>query len=282
MSKDVIEIFSSSEYEEAYQDIKYIVTIGKYSVKEPTAIVLGGQPGSGKGNNIYPVARERFDDNIVELDCDKFRKNHPKAEQLNLDSATYGEKTNPFVYAVVDRLVEELSEQKYNMIIESTMSSPGTALWVYDTLSPKGYKIEAQIMAVSKELSWKGVVDRYNKELANSKTARMVPKEFHDLVVENLPNSADAVYKSGKMSNMLVFNRNKEILYDMSKTPELSPKELLHSILHEKEEKVKPKSFEMRELSSGFTLKETQTDRLRMISSELMDKSKKKHFDIER
>lgn len=256
MSKN--DIFSSPEYEKAYQKIKNKVIHNRTSVDKPIAIVLGGQPGAGKGRNIYPVARKRFENNIVELDCDKFREYHPESEKLNLDAATYGEKTNPFVFAVVDRLVEELSEQKYNMIIESSMKTPHTAFSNYDLLTPKGYKLEAHIMATPKEVSWQGVVDRYNEQLANGEQARIVPKEFHDFVVENLPNSADSIYKSGKMSNMLVFNRDKEVLYDMSKTPELNPTNILYEQIHGRE---KIKSFSLKEENKGLCMKETQSDR---------------------
>lgn len=54
------------------------------------------------------------------------------------------------------------------------------------------------------------------------------------------------------------------------------------SCLVSTKKKVKSKSLEMHEVSSKLTLRETQSDRLRMISNELMDKNKKKIFDIER
>ena len=69
------------------------------------------------------------------------------------------------------------------MIIESSMKSPNTAFLCHELLMPKGYKIEAQIMATPKEISWLGVVERYEEELKNGDLARIVPKEFHDNVV---------------------------------------------------------------------------------------------------
>ena len=218
-------VFSPEEMQ-AYEKIKFLVSIGKHGVDEPVAIVLGGQPGAGK-SGIYKIANERFSGNIVELDCDEFRKYHPQAKQFAQDAATYAEKTNDFVFAVVDQLVEELGEQKYNMIIESSMKSPHTAFQNYDLLSPKGYAIEAQIMATPKEVSWQGVVDRYNDQLANGELARMVSQGFHDQVVAQFPEAADEIYRSGKMSNILIYNRDREVLYDMKQTPDISPKAIL-------------------------------------------------------
>lgn len=216
----------SPEEMQAYEYIKRTVTKGKHGVDQPVAIVLGGQPGAGK-SGLYEIARERFSDNIVELDCDAFRQYHPHSEQLAQDAATYGEKTNPFVFEVVDRLVAELSDQGYNMIIESSMKSSHTALENHALLSPKGYAIEACIMATPKDVSWQGVVDRYNSQLAKGIQARMVPQEFHDMVVAQIPSAADEIYRSGKMSNIRIYNREREVLYDMQRTPDISPKAIL-------------------------------------------------------
>lgn len=232
----------SPEELRAYEKIKMLVTRGKHGVDQPVAIVLGGQPGAGK-SGLYEIARERFSGNIVELDCDAFRKHHPHSEQLAQDAATYGEKTNPFVFEVVDRLVAELSDQGYNMIMESSMKSSHTALENHALLSPKGYEIEACIMATSKEVSWKGVVDRYNEQLASGEQARMVPQEFHDMVVAQLPGAADEIFRSGKMSNILIYNRDREVLYDMQRTPGISPKAILEEHIQGVRTPVQKKPF---------------------------------------
>lgn len=232
----------SPEEMQAYEQIKMLVTKGKHSVDQPIAIVLGGQPGAGK-SGLYEIARERFSGNIVELDCDKFRQFHPQSKQLVQDAATYGEKTNPFVFEVVDRLVAELGDQGYNMIMESSMKSSHTALENHALLSPKGYAIEACIMATPKDVSWKGVVDRYNEQLANGELARMVPQEFHDMVVAQIPGAADEIYRSGKMSNIRIYNREREVLYDMQRTPDISPKATLEERIQGVRTPVQKKPF---------------------------------------
>lgn len=232
----------SPEEMQAYERIKKAVIKGKHGVDQPVAIVLGGQPGAGK-SSLYEIARERFSGNIVELDCDAFRQYHPYSEQLSQDAATYGEKTNPFVFEVVDRLVAELSDQGFNMIMESSMKSPHTAFANHELLSPKGYAIEACIMATPKDISWQGVVDRYNSQLAKGIQARMVPQEFHDYVVEHISQAADEIYRSGKMSNILIYNRNREVLYDMQRTPHISPKATLEERIQGVRTPVQKKPF---------------------------------------
>lgn len=78
---------SPNEFEKAYQEIKQRITFNASPTENPTAIVLGGLPGAGKGN-IYGIAKKRFNGNIAEIDCDKFRKYHPN------------------ITAIVDRIAE--------------------------------------------------------------------------------------------------------------------------------------------------------------------------------
>ena len=224
-------IFSPAELK-VYEMIKHRVTRGISGAKNPVTIVLGGQPGAGK-SGIYNLARERFNGNIVELDCDKFREFHPDAKELAKNPDTYGEKTNPFVSAVVDCMAEELSELGYNMIIESPMKSTNTAFWLHEMLTPKGYAVEAHVMATPKEVSWSGVISRYEEQLANGELARIVPKEFHDYVTDHITDALSEIYKSGKMSNIIVMDRAKTIMYDMSKEPNRNPSEQLDKIINQ-------------------------------------------------
>jgi len=253
------EIFSPEELKK-YEKIKAMVIDSKSSTEEPVAIVLGGQPGAGK-SSIYVMAREKFDGNIVELDIDNFRQFHPNAEELAINPETYGEKTHPFVSAVVDSLVEELGKLKYNMIIESPMKSTGTAYWVYDTLTPLGYTVEAHVMATPKEVSWQGINDRYNAELARGELARLVPKEFHDMVVENIVPTLSKIYESGKMANIMIYNRDGEILYDMSKEPEHNPASILQEKIHGKE---KTQSLSLSAQMDKLSMRANQADRLKL------------------
>ena len=189
-------LLSEEEFKKAYKIIKEKLTKNKHPVNYPIAITLGGQPGAGK-SNLYEIARKRFSNNIVELDCDAFRIYHPYYKQIK---KIYGKddaiKTNPFIFKVVDLLIDELSKDKYNLIIESSLNNPNSALDNGKNLPPKGYKVELQIMATPKQISWQGAIDRYNKELKKGGNPRAVSKEFHDKVVNNICNSLDIVKKS--------------------------------------------------------------------------------------
>ena len=225
-------LLSEEEFEQTYQKIKKLVIKNKTPVESPIAITLGGQPGAGK-SNIYDIAKKRFSNNIVEIDCDAFRIFHPYYKQIkNIFGKKDAFKTNPFVFKVVDLLIEELSNQKYNLIIESSLNSPNSALENGKNLPPKGYQVELHIMATSKNDSWQGTIDRYNKDLNKDGNSRAVSKEFHDKVVDNICQSLYIVKNSGLMSNILIFDRNKNCLYDMKKDINIDPCLLLFAIIN--------------------------------------------------
>ena len=56
----------------------------------------------------------------------------------------------------------------------------------------------------------------------------MTPKEHHDLVVNNIPDNLDVLYKSGKFDNIRLFNRDNECLYNLKETLDISPKEIIN------------------------------------------------------
>ena len=225
-------LLSEEEFEQTYQKIKKLVIKNKTPVESPIAITLGGQPGAGK-SNIYDIAKKRFSNNIVEIDCDAFRIFHPYYKQIkNIFGKEDAFKTNPFVFTIVDLLIEELSNEKYNLIIESSLNSPNSALENGKNLPPKGYQVELHIMATPKNVSWQGTIDRYNRDLNKDGNSRAVSKEFHDKVVENICQSLYIVKNSGLMSNILIFDRNKNCLYDMKKDKNIDPCLLLFAIIN--------------------------------------------------
>ena len=225
-------LMTEEEFFEAYQKIKQDITNTKKSVDFPVAIVLGGQPGAGK-SNIYQIARKRFSNNLVELDCDAFRVYHPYYEQIKLMFGKEdGAKTNPFVFKAVDMLVEELSDQKYNLIIESSLNRPNTAINNGKMLPPKGYEVELHIMATNKEISWQSTINRYYEEMRRTGKPRAVPRDFHDKVISNICNSLYSVKQSGLMSNILMFDRKQNCLYNMKEDINVEPSILLDQIIN--------------------------------------------------
>ena len=210
------EVFNADpRLEDAYQRIKAIVLDGKTPAEEPVAVVLGGLPGSGKGN-IYRFYKNYadIDNNIVELDCDAMRKFHPDVHTFAENEMAY--KTNDFVFASVERLIaEEIVPNRLNYITESAMKRPDTAFQTANDLKPHGYRVELAVMATKIETAWQGTIARYEAakkqyelDLAagvkypDLDPPRPVPREFFDDVaygrddIPGIEKSFTMIYES--------------------------------------------------------------------------------------
>jgi UDP-N-acetylglucosamine kinase len=62
-------------------------------------------------------------------------------------------------------------------------------------------------------------------------TPRATPKESHDIVVQNISQNLDELYKQRCFDNISLYSREKECLYDMRKTPDINPSALLQSVI---------------------------------------------------
>ena len=199
--------------------------------KKPVALLLGGQPASGK--TTIQRMQERIDSNFIIVNGDEFRRDHPNFEEIQStygkDSVTY---TQPFSNAVVEGLIEKLSAEKYNLIIEGTLRNPDTQINTSNMLKEKGYRVELHVMAVDKETSWQGTLNRYNEMKALGQTPRATPKAGHDETVAKLPDNISKAFESNSFDRITLVTRSAEYLYDSDKTPEINPKSKLHQALN--------------------------------------------------
>ena len=71
-----IQDYTDSEFKHALARNLRSLTRGKKSSKQPIAILLGGQSGAGK-TTIHRIKQKEFQGNIVIIDGDSFRSQHP-------------------------------------------------------------------------------------------------------------------------------------------------------------------------------------------------------------
>ncbi|MCL2046697.1 MAG: zeta toxin family protein [Oscillospiraceae bacterium] len=230
MSSNELSAYSDEQFEIQYRKLLYEIIKGRKQVSEPYAIILGGQPGSGK-TTLHERARQK-NRNIIIINGDEYRQFHPNFIALNdiygKESATYSQ---PFANSVVERLINELSDAKYNLVIEGTLRTTEVPLNTCRILKNKGYTVELSVMAVDKEQSWQGTLDRYNDMDARGMTPRATPKEHHDLVVAALPDNISELYLSGEFDQITLYSRELDCLYNSIETPGTNPNEILKAAL---------------------------------------------------
>ena len=228
-------------FEILYAEIKNQLTREKQPVEQPFMVVLGGQPGAGKGN-VYKKYASEITDNFVAVNCDDFRQYHPNFKALfqkyGDDDSDY---TQDFVNKINIRLVDELSKSGYNMIMESTLRSPYVALAVNDQLRPLGYKVELCVVGTNRDVSLQGTISRKAEMIVKGEQPRGVTPSYHESVCDSIVESLSKVYSSNAMDDIFIYTREGTCLYDSEQTPELDPSPILEARINlpEKEAKVK-------------------------------------------
>ena len=168
--------YSVEDFNRAFMRFYEALTYGKQPVKSPTAFLLGGQGGSGK-SSIHEYLSAEIG-NIVSIDGDLFRREHPNYEMIQ---KIYGKDaaniTQSFANNITNAMIEKLSDEGYNLVIEGTCRRADVPLKTCGDLKEKGYRVELAIMCTDKEEAWQSTLDRAEKMRELGLSPREVPKE---------------------------------------------------------------------------------------------------------
>ena len=186
---------SQSESNEIFNDILFdFVEVKSPSASaNPKGIILGGQPGSGKTYLKDEVMLE-FNEDFIFISTDDLRLYHPAYLELQQNPETVqnaANLVNPHASAWTEKLIKHCIENKYNLIIDSTLG--GNIQAVYDTIDmfrSKDFEVHLRVMAVPAIISKLSIFLRYETQLAEKGFARWTRMEDHDdrfeILEENL------------------------------------------------------------------------------------------------
>jgi UDP-N-acetylglucosamine kinase len=199
----------------------------------PYLIILGGQPGSGKSTGIQAIEKEeRFQGNVIPLSNDDFKPMYPGyISLLSQDPIATSYTVQPYANYVVDQLKKELSDKKYNLIIEGTMRTSEVPLNTLNEFKKKGYQTEAYVIAANYFASRAGCLIRRETEILRIGHGRAVPVESHDAAYNNIPDTLNTLIRSGKLDNLTVLSRNGEVVGNLTNGDEVVSVYLLHRSL---------------------------------------------------
>ena len=226
-----IQDYTDSEFKHALARNLRSLTRGKKSSKQPIAILLGGQSGAGK-TTIHRLKQKEFQGNIVIIDGDSFRSQHPHylelQQEYGKDSVEY---TKDFAGKMVESLVTELSGLGYNLLIEGTLRTVDVPKKTAQLLKSKGYEVQLALIATKPKLSYLSTLIRYEELYAiNPNQARATPKEHHDGIVENLVDNLKELESDKFFDKIQIYQRDRTCIYD-SETDEGSAAEVLQECL---------------------------------------------------
>lgn len=227
--------FSEKDFSDAFIEFYDMLTKKKTSNSIPLAYILGGQSGAGK-TTIHDIIQES-DPNIIVIDGDRFRERHPNFEIIQRlygnDAANY---TQKFSNSIVTALIDRLSSERYNLVIEGTCRTSDVPLNTCRQLKAKGYKVELAVMCTDKDVSWQSTIDRYNEMKRLGLYPRAVPKEKYLATVAAIPENISVIYNSREFDEITLYNRERECLYRLTDTPDLNPTKIVKNKLNEIEQ----------------------------------------------
>lgn len=210
--------FTEQEFDTRYQEIKDIITVGKYPEGHgKTVFVLGGQPGSGK-SSFYSNSNL---ENYIPINGDDYRKFHPKLEYFeHTDVDEYVARTQYFINRVSNRLINELSREGYNLIIEGTLRTAEISIKTCNLLKGRHYESNLVVIACSAEEAWKSTIERANLMKKKGEIPRLVPIDKYNETVQCIANNIQYIKEENCFDSIRIIDRDGKILYDISDTVE--------------------------------------------------------------
>lgn len=210
-----LECFSEDDFALALKRNIRALTVGKTPSVKPEAILLGGQSGAGK-TLLHRIKKEEFQGNIIIIDGDLFRFQHPNYEELYKQYGKYAiQYTNAFAGKMVEELIFALSEKGYSLLIEGTLRNPEVPKKTAQILKSRKYRISLVIMACKPELSHLSTLIRYEEMYSIDKfRARATEKAIHDEIVQHLVDNIERLEQEKIFEKIQVYQRDSSCIYD--------------------------------------------------------------------
>ncbi len=184
--------------------------LGKHAAKpvtQPYAYLLGGQSGAGK-STLHKVLDGHFDGNVIVINSDEYRKSHPHfneiQQQYGIDAPAH---TAKWSGAMTEALIDGLSKQHYNLIIEGTLRTSAVPLKTAELLRSRGYNVSLAVIAVKPDISLVSCQIRYELMRLAGTTPRATDQAHHNGIVNDIVSNLSALEASGLFDFILLYDR---------------------------------------------------------------------------
>lgn len=202
---------------------------GRYHPQQfPRAILLAGQPGSGK-TILSSLLQSSLNNDAVFINGDDYRRYHPHYSELYRQ---YGAESVPMTSAfsgeVTESLIARFSDFAFNLVIEGTGRTVDVPKRTAAFLSRKGYTVEMAVIATRPVLSLISTLLRFYQMNERGTIPRATALEAHDSVVAALPSNLDALHAFPGISKITIWTRSAESVYNSEMDTSLPSQALEH------------------------------------------------------
>jgi len=202
------------EHSRFYRSIATGLFSGNAPCKHPRAVLLGGQPGSGK-TKMREQAIEELSSLVI--NADDLRDYHPMYERLKLSEPERASfLVNEDVSLWTRKLIQQAVEEKRNIVFDGTFGSSDKKM-IADTLTlfrDNGYETQLWALAVPADLSKLGIYLRNEMQLMQTGSGRFVSMKVHDLNYRNIPDNIEMAVKNSLVNQVRIFSRSVDRVND--------------------------------------------------------------------
>lgn len=210
-----LDSFSTDQFDQAFFEVLKSILADPLleSMDEPKAILLGGQSGSGK-TTLHYLMKKALNGNALIINGDEYRRSHPNSKQIQetfgVDAPAH---TAKWSGKMTEALIDALSSQGFNLVIEGTLRTSDVPLRTAKLLRSRGYAVSLAIMAVKPEVSLVSCQIRYEMMRLAGTVPRATDPVYHNKIVHDIANNLAVLEESDLFDSVEIFDRAGRKLY---------------------------------------------------------------------
>ena len=190
---------SEEEHNEIYKKIEKEVFRNSTPDDQPIAVIVGGQPGCGKGGVISYTQNEAKANGkcIILITTDEYKPYHPNAIEIARKYPTeYVEIVEQDAGPWTGSIMKKAIDDRYNFIFEGTLKNDRILDRIKE-LKQYGFSVIVRALAVPRLESLLTVHERYQKQMEVLTYGRLISIDHHNKAYDGIPAVVDKIEKSG-------------------------------------------------------------------------------------
>ena len=212
--QQVVEQYSLTP-EEIKQITKTVIstlTFNKIPSQKPLAIVVGGQPGSGKTALINYTKQISSERSFIVIDNDFFRNFHPQAKEIKQNHPNlFTQATDQLGMGITSDVINYCVDNNFDIIFHQTLKNKRIGDDAISLFRESGYTVGVRVFAVPFFESSMSQIERYLGQAEKLGYCRYATQEGHLTAYIGLPNTVEYLEENGLYDFMQVYTRSADI-----------------------------------------------------------------------
>lgn len=204
------------------ESLKRDITYKKKPVEKPILIFVSGQPGTGTSSIIAIAANSFPDGNVVIINQEEFRRNHPNSKEILIKyDKDYARLTDPDVCKWTEKMFHFAKQQHYNIIFQGGLCSTEVC-GTMNSFRQEGYHIFFRIAAENELESRAALYQKYEAQMNICGAGNFTERSSHDKIYDDLLSMLQKLEVEGQADTLGIYQRTgKEIFLPNQKDGKL-------------------------------------------------------------